>query len=166
MRGKVDAHERNSQQSFKQHYDRHVRKTAIYRLYEYIFLDRPPLVAAKDQDANQLYSSTYHMLLPRRTGPFHIIIVQSKTVTINKHDILNTFCVDHAVHAPVMLRNAPNDHAPPSDNPIDESRDEYIHRARSYGNADHEYAVDHIVRHVGKGTQHEIRCTIVRIYTS
>lgn len=109
LRAKVDVHEKKLPRRYKQNYDRLVRGKPVYKPSDYIdiytYPGLPSLVATKDQDTKQLATGAYHKLLPRSSGPFRAISVQSSTVPIDEHGIENTVSIDPVLHALAMRRN-------------------------------------------------------------
>lgn len=111
---KVDANGRQSQQQHKKNYNCRKRENPIYKPDGYIFLARPHLAAAKDQNAHQRATGADKKLLPCSTGPLRIINVQPQTVITDEHSIENTATNDQVVQAPATPRYSPTDRTQPS----------------------------------------------------
>lgn len=108
LRAKVDRYMRKIQARYKSDYDGRVREIPPLPVGQYIFLDKPPIVATPELAADSLAKSTYGKLQKRTTRTFCITIVQQRIFRIEKHGILNTVSNVWATHAPTSAVQSKN----------------------------------------------------------
>lgn len=93
--------------------------------------------------------------MSRQTGPFKVVEVSPTAITINEDGTVNTVSVDQAILAP-PAKYAKGQLMYTPDEPVD-NRQDNVHEdgeqtsAEDIARVTHDYAVNHIMSHVGKG---------------
>lgn len=93
LRHEADKNMRLAERRYKKNYDQRIRFTPIFRVGDFVFLDKPPLFRSAEIRFN---TEVYSKRLRRVQGPYKVTSVDDNTLQILQNGLGNTISIYQA----------------------------------------------------------------------
>lgn len=92
IQGQANRTSKTAQESYARHFGKRVRRYPVFRIGDWVYLDRPPVW--KKTAAEKISEAPSRKLAPKKGGPYRVLKVQRHTVTIDLKGIHKIVSID------------------------------------------------------------------------